>query len=55
MSWRFALFLGGITGAIVYVVCYIITHYLGELPVPLYVPAVTSACFCTILQKYMEG
>lgn len=55
MSWRFALFLGGITGIVVYVVCCIITHYLGELPIPLYVPAVASACFCAILQKYMEG
>lgn len=33
MSWRFALFLGGIAGVTVYVVCYVMTHYLGELPV----------------------
>ena len=52
MSWRFALFLGGIAGVTVYVVCYVMTHYLGELPVPLYVPALISACICTILQKY---
>ena len=55
MSWRFAFFLGGIAGVTVYVVCYVMTHYLGELPVPLYVPALISACICTILQKYMEG
>jgi hypothetical protein len=54
MSWRFALFLGGITGLIVYVTCFFIARYMDQPPLPLCV-AVGVGLISAICQKYLEG
>ena len=54
MSWRFALFLGGITGVIVYVTSYFIARHMDQPPLPLWV-AVVVGIISAIWQKYLEG
>ncbi len=54
MSWRFALFLGGITGVIVYLTSYFMARYMDQPPLPLWV-VVVAGIVSAILQKRLAG
>lgn len=54
MSWRFALFLGGITGGAVHVTSHFMARYMDQPPLPLWV-AVVVGLVSAILQKRLEG